>query len=107
MAEGLRRSPESPDLRVASGTVSAYMGRRDDAERVLNELPEGLGQAARASARISIRIALGDLDEAFSALSEQAQLHSWWYLINYDPLFSPLWGDPRFGEFCRKVGLPT
>ena len=107
VAEGLRRSPESPDLRVASGTVLAYMGRRDDAERVLNELPEGLGQAARASARISIRIALGDLDEAFSALSEQAQLHSWWYLIKYDPLFSPLWGDPRFGEFCRKVGLPT
>ncbi|HXY56594.1 MAG TPA: adenylate/guanylate cyclase domain-containing protein [Nitrososphaerales archaeon] len=106
VAEGIRRAPGSPDLKISLGMVYAYMGRRDDAERILREMPEGLGQAARASARVSIRIALGDLDEAFSALFEQAELHSWWYLIKYDPLFSRLWSDPRFPEFCRKVGLP-
>jgi TolB-like protein/Tfp pilus assembly protein PilF len=106
VAEGLRRAPESPDLKISRGIVSAYMERRDDAERALSEMSEGLGQAARANARISIRTALGDLDEAFSALSEQAQLHSWWYLIKYDPLYARLWKDPRFAEFCKKVGLP-
>jgi adenylate cyclase len=106
VAEGLGRAPGSPDLKISRGIVSAYMGRRDDAERALSEMSEGLGQAARASARFSIRVALGDLDEAFSALFEQAQLHSWWYLIKYDPLYASLWKDPRFAEFCKKVGLP-
>jgi adenylate cyclase len=104
--EGLRRAPGSPDLKVSRGIVSAYMGKRDGAESALSEMPEGLGQAARASARISIRTALGDLDEAFSALFEQAELHSWWYLVKCDPLYARLWSDPRFSEFCRKVGLP-
>ena len=107
VAEGLRRAPESPDLKVSSGVVSAYLGRRDDAERVLSEMSEELGQAARASARIAIRTALGDVDEAFTALFEQAKLHSWWYLIKYDPLYSRLWSDPRFSDFCRQVGIPS
>ena len=106
VAEGLRRAPDSPDLKVSSGIVSAYTGRRDDAERVLREMPEELGQAARASALVAIRTALGDVDEAFSALFEQAKLHSWWYLIKRDPLYARLWSDPRFSEFCREVGLP-
>jgi TolB-like protein/class 3 adenylate cyclase len=106
VAEGLRRAPGSPDLKVSRGVVSACLGKREDAEGVLKEMSEGLGQAARAMARMTISTALGDLDEAFSALFEQAQLHSWWYLIKYDPLYASLWTDRRFADFCRRVGLP-
>jgi adenylate cyclase len=104
--EGLRRALGNPDLKIWKGVVFARMGRREDAERTLSEIPVELGQAARAAARVSIRMSLGDKDEAFSALFEQAGLHSWWYLIKYDPLYSSLWMDPRFKQFCLKVGLP-
>jgi adenylate cyclase len=106
LEEGLRRAPDNPDLKIWKGVVFARMGRREDAERALSEIPVELGQAARAAARVSIRTSLGDKDEAFSALFEQAELHSWWYLIKHDPLYSSLWKDPRFKQFCMKVGLP-
>jgi hypothetical protein len=46
------------------------------------------------------------IDEAFEALNRAAELHSWFGLIKYEPLLEGLWNDPRFAEFCKKVGLP-
>jgi len=103
---GFKSSPGTPMLKVARGTIFALMGKRKEAEQVLKEMMQEKGNAIRAGARLSIHMALGDMDEAFAALDEQAELHAWWFLIKYDPMFTKLWGDPRFSEFCRKVGLP-
>ena len=103
---GLKSSPGNAMLKASRGTIFAFMGRRTEAEEVLKEMMQEKGNAVRASVRLSIRLALGDVDEAFAALDEQAELHSWWFLIKYDPMFARLWSDPRFSEFCRKVGLP-
>ncbi len=45
------------------------------------------------------------LDEAFEALTQEAEDHSWYSLIGSDPLAEVLRDDPRFSEFRAKVGL--
>jgi hypothetical protein len=60
----------------------------------------------RLDAQVWIGTALGDLDQAFKALMRQAELHSWVFLTKFDPLFERLQKDPRFAEFCKKVGIP-
>ena len=104
---GFKATPSTPELKANQGIIFARMGKRREAQGILEEMMQEKGNAARASVRLSITLALGEMDEAFSALNEQAELHSWWFLVKYDPLFSGLWGDPRFSEFCRKVGLPA
>ncbi|MDG6990695.1 MAG: hypothetical protein JRM99_04655, partial [Nitrososphaerota archaeon] len=56
---------------------------------------------------VMIHAALGEVDQAFAILMEQAEHHSWYAFVKTDPMFEPLRGDPRFAEFCRKVGLPA
>jgi len=104
---GLRSSPGNAMLRADRGIILAFMGKRAEAEEILKQTMQEKGNALRANARLSIHMALGDMDEAFAALGEQAELHSWWFLVKYDPMFARLWSDPRFSEFCKKVGLPA
>jgi adenylate cyclase len=106
LSEELRRAPTDPDLIAINGVVLALTGRREDAERVLSNFPTSFGRTAQLGARVAIRTALGDLDDAFPALFELGETHLWWFLIKYDPLYSRLWDDPRFAEFCKRVGLP-
>ena len=54
---------------------------------------------------VFIQAALGNLDEAFKALWRQAEINSWFYLTRYFPLLEELRKDPRFLEFCTKVGI--
>ena len=53
-----------------------------------------------------IRSGLGDKDEVFRILMAQAENHSWDGLIKFGPFFEEYRKDPRFADFCRKVGLP-
>ena len=64
-------------------------------------------ESHRLHAQVWIGTALGDIDEAFEALMREAELHCWWGLIRFDPLFERLQKYPRFPEFCKKVGLPN
>jgi len=103
---GLRFEHDDWFLRVFRGVTYALSGRREEAQDELRDLMEDESEARRLGAQAWIRTALGDLDEAFEALMRGAELHSWWGLIKFDPLFEGLWKDPRFSEFCKKVGLP-
>ena len=46
-----------------------------------------------------------DLDRAFACLMRQAETGAWWVGIKYLDYYSPLRQDPRYLEFCRKVGI--
>jgi hypothetical protein len=35
----------------------------------------------------------------------EAEKHSWPFSIKIDPLYAEMRKDPRFLEFCRKVGI--
>ena len=106
MDEGLRFNPDDYRLRVTRGMLYALSGREGEALDELRDLIKDEIESRRLDAQVWIRTALGDLDEAFEALMKQAELHSWWGAIKYDPLFEALQKDPRFSEFCKSVGLP-
>jgi adenylate cyclase len=94
-------------VRVARGMAHAMLGEREKAVNQLHNLMKEKAESHRLDAQVWIGTSLGDIDEAFGALMRQADLHAWWGLIKFDPLFERLQKDPRFPEFCRKVGLPN
>jgi hypothetical protein len=81
-------------------------GRREEAMDELQDLMKDESESNRVNAQYWIRTALGDIDEAFEALMRAAELRAWFGLIKYEPLFEALRKDPRFPEFCKKVGIP-
>jgi adenylate cyclase len=104
--DGLKLNLDDHWLRVTRGMTYALMGRREEAVDELRGLLADEDESNRLDAQAWIRTSMGDLDEAFEALMKAAEFHSWWFLIKSDPLFEGLWKDPRFTEFCKKVGLP-
>jgi hypothetical protein len=57
--------------------------------------------------QIFIHTALGEIDEAFKALNKASETHVWPFTIKTHPLFAELRKDPRFADFCRKMGIPN
>jgi adenylate cyclase len=104
---GLRFNPDHHWLRTTRGLAYAMSGKKEQAMDELRYLMTDETESNRVHAQVSIQTALGNLDEAFEALMRQAEIHSWWGLIKFDPFCEELRKDPRFSEFCTKVGLPT
>ncbi len=104
---GLRVNPKEPLLRLSQGLLYAFTGRKKEAEDSIREIQGDKIEAVTLYTQLFIYAALGNLDEAFKALTRQAELHTWPSLIKSLPVFEELRKDPRFPEFCRKVGLPA
>jgi adenylate cyclase len=104
--KGLAINPREILLQIYQGVFYAITGRRKEAQESLQEIRRDTIEANRLWGEVFIQAALGNLDEAFKALWRQAETHSWYYLIKYTPLFKELRKDPRFLEFCTKVGIP-
>lgn len=102
-----RISPQEPLLQMDQGLLYALTGRRNEAQDVLRSMMTNEAESVRLYGTLFIQTGLGNLDEAFKALMRQAELHSWPFLIKSLPVFEELREDPRFPEFCRKVGLPA
>ena len=51
-------------------------------------------EGARLYWQFFINTALGNLDDAFKALERQAEIHSWPFNIEVQPLFKELRKDP-------------
>jgi serine/threonine-protein kinase len=103
--KGFQINPGEHMLMMDQAILYAVTGRRREAEESLKELEADKVESARLMGSLFINAALGNVDAAFVALDRQAELHSWEYLIKSHPLFEGLRRDPRFPEFCRKVGL--
>jgi len=93
---------------AALGHTFVMAGRRDEAQRVLEEMKQ-----MAASRHVSpyhfaiIHAALGNRDEAFEELEQSYRARSealvW---LKVDPRLDMLRTDPRFIDLQRRVGLP-
>jgi adenylate cyclase len=104
--KGLAIDPKEPGLEIGQGMLYAITGRTREAQESLAKIRQNKIEANRLYGEVLIQTALGNLDDAFKALWRQAETHNWWWLIKYDPAYEGLRKDPRFSEFCKKVGLP-
>ena len=96
--------PSDTMVFISQGLLFAYIGKRKEAERILDEL-HTKQKEAWLIADLFIPTALGNLDAAFAALNRLAETHSWPAFITCDPLYAELRKDPRYFEFSRKVGI--
>ncbi len=92
----------------ALGYAYAKQGRRNDAQRILDELSQlNKDKPVPPHEWALIFIGLGDKDRAFELLEESYKerfpnLTS----LSIDPIYSDLWAEPRFKDLVRRVGLP-
>ncbi len=105
---GLGIDPNDYWVLLGQGELYALTGRRKEAEDQLQGMMNNqTDPMQRLWGQLYIRAALGDLDEAFEALMKLAEMHSWPSQIRLIWSFEGMRKDPRFLEFCKKVGIPT
>ena len=107
-AESLRSNPESQLMLHMNGYSYARLGRRKEAEDVINTFrtlaATGYGIAYHVA---TIHAALGDKDKAFAELERSFQQRDWsLHQMNVDPFIDPLRDDPRFAAMVRRLNLP-
>ncbi|MGA2199484.1 MAG: adenylate/guanylate cyclase domain-containing protein [Nitrososphaerales archaeon] len=96
---------DGPMVEISQGLLFATSGKRKEAEASLKEITAFENESLRLNGELWIRAALGDLDEAFGVLMRQAEERSWPSFIRIDPFFAEMRKDPRYPEFCQKVGI--
>jgi hypothetical protein len=89
------------------GYVDALLGKRSEAEKIIQELKERTAREYIDPVLIAyIYIALGDKGEAFvwmdKARQERSGLICW---LQVEPKFDPVRSDPRFAELVHRMGL--
>lgn len=90
------------------GHALALAGRRDEAERIINELKE-LAQEERYVSSYyfaMIYLGLGETHQAFACLERAYEERSGFMtFIKVEPMLDPLRSDPRFTDLERRIGL--
>jgi TolB-like protein/DNA-binding winged helix-turn-helix (wHTH) protein/thioredoxin-like negative regulator of GroEL len=108
LKKAIAKSPASTEAAAALGHTYALSGRRDDAQRVLDDLKESSKQRYVSPVwEALIYAGLGEKNEAFEWLQKAAEERAGWLIyLDVDPRFDSLRSDPRFQDLRRKVGLP-
>jgi len=85
----------------------AKMGRREDAQRILDQLIEkSRQQYVKADSIAAVYAALGEKDQAFRWLERAFNEHSApLYGFGSDPGFRSLRSDARFANLLRRIGI--
>ncbi len=85
----------------------APLGRREEADEILNRLDEESRQHyVRSEIMAMGYAAVGDLDRAFACLERAFQVRSAGLIyLHVDPGYKSLRVDPRFGELVERIGL--
>ncbi|PYL08935.1 MAG: hypothetical protein DME33_05740 [Verrucomicrobia bacterium] len=89
------------------GCVNAFLGKRDEARKIIAELTErATREYIDETLIVYIFAALGDKDQAFTWMEKgyQSRASNLPWLV-MEPKFDPLRSDPRFGQFVRRIGL--
>ncbi|HUQ20594.1 MAG TPA: protein kinase [Gemmatimonadaceae bacterium] len=108
----LARSPVAlgPMHQAIRGFTYAKCGRRADVVAELQHLRNmrSRGELVSHYALAAVHAGLGDSDAAFAELELAYDEHAWCMsLLNYEPAFDNIRGDPRFAALARRVGLKT
>ena len=105
-AEALAPSSEDHNFLGLLGWVYASLGRRVDAQRILNHMT-GLSprRYVGKSHLATVHGALGDADSAFRLLREAAAADEMLVLLKTHPMSDPLRADPRFDALVNELGL--
>jgi len=88
--------------------IHALAGRDEQARRALSEaleVKEGPGVSPLILSLVYF--ILGEKDEAFRYLEQGYEQRDWLMIcLQAFPPFDPMRSDPRFADFCRRIGLP-
>jgi len=96
---------DSPYTRAGLAVMYGRAGRLVEARRELRSL-EGAGGRVQLIYRARVHANLGDKTRAFELLDRAVQEHEEELaLLNVDPFFKPLHGDPRFDALVRRLHL--
>jgi len=92
---------------AALGNAYAVMGRKPDADKVLDQLND-ISKQKYVSPRFVayVYVGLGEVDQAFECLGkafDDGSLHGESFKAN--PAFDPLRSDPRFANLLRRMNL--
>jgi tetratricopeptide (TPR) repeat protein len=87
----------------------AVSGRKEDAEKIINELKRGTGSGLIVPYRLAaVYVALGDKDQAIEWLKKEYQDRgNWMTQLKVDPVMDPLRSDPRFQDLMRRMKFPS
>lgn len=96
-----------PLVRALVGRAYALLGRKADAQKVIDELTELSERSYVPQYNFAIIYAgLGNKDEAFSYLNRACDDRSYYMpWLKVDPQLDSLRDDPRFGDLLKRVGL--
>ena len=91
------------------GRLYAAQGRKDDAQKILQQLRQRREQHYTAAYSLAlVYLGMGDRNEALNWLEKGYQERDGFNIgpIRVDPLLTPLRGDPRFEALAEKI-VPT
>jgi len=90
------------------GHAYATSGRRDEAQKMLDELGLSSGDSTPLSYYVAaVYVGLGRNEEALRWLERAYQERSNWLIyLKLDPRFDRLRSDRRFADLARRIGLP-
>ncbi|UCD57493.1 MAG: protein kinase [Candidatus Hydrogenedentota bacterium] len=89
------------------GATYAAMGKRSEAQRVLDEFVERSKEENVSGFVVAVLcVALGEIDKAFEWLDKAYQEHDMW--LSWSKIqFDTLRSDPRYMALLKKLGLDT
>jgi serine/threonine-protein kinase len=94
-------------MQAALGRTFALSGKRDEAQRILDELHKRAGQRYESPFDLaSLYLALGDRESGFKWLANAFRDRCFEVLsIKVDPRFDSLREDPSFAQLVKPLGL--
>jgi TolB-like protein/DNA-binding winged helix-turn-helix (wHTH) protein/Flp pilus assembly protein TadD len=105
LQRAIELSPGSTAFAANLAYAYAVSGKRDEAEKILNDLKNRSPQVFSNAPEIAmVYVGLDDKDQAMAWLERAyAERFSPWVLMR--PCFSPLRSDPRFQDLLHRIGL--
>lgn len=104
----LETNPTDQDALVTVGSGYAKLGRRGDAENVINKLNDLAKSQYVSHYYLAILYAsLGDKDRAIAELEKAFDERDRFCIeMKFDFFMDPVRDDPRFGEMLKRLNLP-